>query len=116
MTVDPIVVDCRVEAFSAAVAFIVPDDLHYFGGHFPGMPVVPGVVQVKWAIALGRLYLRAAPAFRGLEALKFQQVMRPGARVVLELVYVEPAGKLRFSFGSESARYSSGRVLLQVTP
>jgi 3-hydroxymyristoyl/3-hydroxydecanoyl-(acyl carrier protein) dehydratase len=116
MTVNPIVLDCRVEAFRAAVDLLVPDDLHYFRGHFPGMPVVPGVVQIKWAIALGRVHLHVAPAFRGLEVLKFQHVMRPGARVALELEYAEAAGKLRFSFGSERTRYSSGRVLLQAAP
>jgi hypothetical protein len=75
-----------------------------------------GVVQIKWAITLGRLYLHPAPAFRGMEALKFQQVMRAGARATLELEYAEATGKLRFSFGSELARYSSGRLLLRAAP
>jgi 3-hydroxymyristoyl/3-hydroxydecanoyl-(acyl carrier protein) dehydratase len=116
MIVDPIVVDCRIRASGAAVELVVPEDLHYFRGHFPGMPIVPGVVQIKWAISLARLYLRAGPAFRGMEALKFQQVMRPGARVTLDLEYADAAGKLRFSFGSEPARYSSGRLILRAVP
>jgi 3-hydroxymyristoyl/3-hydroxydecanoyl-(acyl carrier protein) dehydratase len=116
MVVDPIVVDHRIHASGAVVKLVVPDDLHYLRGHFPGMPIVPGVVQIKWAIMLARLYLHAGQAFRGMEALKFQQVMRAGACATLELEYTEAAAKLRFSFGSELGRYSSGRLLLRAAP
>jgi 3-hydroxymyristoyl/3-hydroxydecanoyl-(acyl carrier protein) dehydratase len=116
MIVDPIVIDCRMRPSGAAVDLVVPEDLHYLRGHFPGMPIVPGVVQIKWAIALARLHLHAGPAFRGMEALKFQQVMHSGARVTLDLEYADAAGKLYFSFSSESTRYSSGRLLLRAVP
>jgi 3-hydroxymyristoyl/3-hydroxydecanoyl-(acyl carrier protein) dehydratase len=116
MIVDPIVAGCRIHASGASIELVVPEDLHYFRGHFPGMPIVPGVVQIKWAISLAQLYLRAGPLFRGMEVLKFRQVMRPGARVILDLAYDEVAAKLHFSFGSEPVRYSSGRLLLQAAP
>jgi 3-hydroxymyristoyl/3-hydroxydecanoyl-(acyl carrier protein) dehydratase len=114
MVVDPVVIGRRVAAIGAAeVDLVVPHDLHYFQGHFPGAPVVPGVVQIKWAIGFARELLHAGREFGGMEALKFQQVMQPGTRATLKLDYAESSGKLRFSFESDRTRYSSGRLLLR---
>lgn len=114
--VEPIVVSERVAGPAAEVTLVVPNDLDYFRGHFPDVPVVPGVVQIKWALLLARRYLGVAGAFTGMEALKFQKVMRPGSRVTLALEYGVDKGKLRFSFDSEQGRHSSGRLLLRATP
>jgi 3-hydroxymyristoyl/3-hydroxydecanoyl-(acyl carrier protein) dehydratase len=111
--VDPIVRSERVDADEAAIELEVPRDLDYFDGHFPGAPVVPGVVLIKWALALARRRLGVAGVFAGVEALKFQHVVRPGAAVTLELKYAEAAGKLHFSFRAGQQRCSSGRVLLR---
>jgi 3-hydroxymyristoyl/3-hydroxydecanoyl-(acyl carrier protein) dehydratase len=116
MTVDPIIAGCRTRASGASVDLVIPEALLYLRGHFPGMPIVPGVVQIKWAISFAHVYLGVAPAIRGMEALRFQQAMLPGARVTLDLEYAEAAGKLQFSFASELARYSSGKLLLRAAP
>jgi 3-hydroxymyristoyl/3-hydroxydecanoyl-(acyl carrier protein) dehydratase len=112
--VDPIVIAQRVRANAAEVDIVVPEDLRYFQGHFPGAPVVPGVVQIKWAIELARRYLAIGEGFAGMEALKFQRAMTPGLSVTLALEHA-PGGKLRFAFASGDVRYSSGRVLLRQT-
>jgi|RhiMethySRZTD1v2_1073278.scaffolds.fasta_scaffold324078_3 3-hydroxymyristoyl/3-hydroxydecanoyl-(acyl carrier protein) dehydratase len=114
MVVDPIVLGKRVDAAGAAeLDLIVPHDLHYFHGHFAGAPVVPGVVQIKWAIGFARELLRTGGEFGGMEALKFQQAMQPGSRATLKLDYAGEGGKLRFSFELDRMRYSSGRILLR---
>ena len=114
--VDPIVVATRVAASGAELDIVVPDDLSYFEGHFPGAPVVPGVVQIKWAIELARGVLGIPTGFAGVEALKFQRPLMPGARATLALEYTPTDRKLRFSFVSSRARYSSGSVLLGTAP
>jgi 3-hydroxymyristoyl/3-hydroxydecanoyl-(acyl carrier protein) dehydratase len=113
--VEPIVVARRVAAPVAEIEVVVPSDLRYFDGHFPGAPVVPGVVQIKWALELARRYLDVGGGFAGLERLKFQQLMTPGTRATLTLQHEASAHKVQFSFASASAdaRYSSGRLLLR---
>jgi 3-hydroxymyristoyl/3-hydroxydecanoyl-(acyl carrier protein) dehydratase len=110
--VEPIVVQNRVRADAAEIDLVVPADLRYFKGHFPGTPVVPGVVQIKWAILLAQRYLAIGGGFAGLENVKFQRAMTPGSSVTLTLEYAAAACKLHFSFASADARYSSGRVIL----
>ena len=61
----------------AVFEFIAPRDLLYFDGHFPGRPILPGVVQVDWVIAFGRECFDLPPFFRAIHALKFHRVIPP---------------------------------------
>lgn len=90
----------------------VPPDLAYFSGHFPKAPVLPGVVQVEWALNLGRQLLKLDGAFAGMEVLKFQQLVRPGDAIQLHLRFDAERGKLYFAYRNDTATCSSGRILL----
>ncbi|MBK5340730.1 acyl-CoA synthetase family protein [Pseudomonas sp. TH49] len=90
----------------------VPPDLAYFSGHFPKAPVLPGVVQVEWALNLGRHLLNLPGKFAGMEVLKFQQLVRPGDEIQLHLRFDPERGKLYFAYRNETATCSSGRILL----
>jgi len=90
----------------------VPPDLAYFSGHFPEAPVLPGVVQVEWALNLGRQLLKLDGAFAGMEVLKFQQLVRPGDEIQLHLRFDAERGKLYFAYRNATATCSSGRILL----
>ena len=90
----------------------VPPDLTYFSGHFPKAPVLPGVVQVEWALNLGRQLLNLPGAFAGMEVLKFQQLVRPGDEIQLHLRFDAERGKLYFAYRNDTATCSSGRILL----
>ncbi|MFL6671938.1 MAG: AMP-binding protein [Massilia sp.] len=89
----------------------VPPDLLYFDGHFAVAPVLPGVVQVDWAILFGRRHLALAPVFKAINALKFQQMIRPGAPVQLELVHDQARESLNFRYFSSAGPHASGRIL-----
>jgi len=93
----------------------VPPDLAYFSGHFPKAPVLPGVVQVEWALDLARQLLNLTGAFAGMEVLKFQQLVRPGDEVQLHLRFDAERGKLYFAYRNATATCSSGRILLGTT-
>lgn len=92
----------------------VPPDLAYFSGHFPKAPVLPGVVQVEWALNLGRQLLNQSGPFAGMEVLKFQQLVRPGDEIQLHLRFDPERSKLYFAYRNDTATCSSGRILLGV--
>jgi len=67
----------------------------YFQGHFPGAPVMPGVLQVEaMAQAGGILALRTVkfdPAthvmlFMAIDAVKFRKAVTPGDQLIIEVV------------------------------
>jgi beta-hydroxyacyl-ACP dehydratase FabZ len=67
----------------------------YFQGHFPGVPVMPGVLQIEaMAQAGGILASRAVefdPAthvmlFMAIDAVKFRKAVTPGDQLMIEVV------------------------------
>ena len=63
---------------------------HYFAGHFPGNPVMPGVLQLEaMAQAAGVLLLRRGTAegkvtlFLSADKVKFRKAVRPGDQLVI---------------------------------
>lgn len=95
----------------AVLAIDVAADAPYLEGHFAGVPVLAGVVQVEWAVRFGRELLAPSGGFQRLEALKFQQVIRPGDAVRLDLRWDEERATLSFGYTSPAGQLASGRVV-----
>lgn len=96
------------------LSLMVPPDLACFSGHFPTAPVLPGVVQVDWAMQFGQSLIDLPPSFAGMEVLKFQQLVRPGEGLSLTLRFDAARSKLHFTFkNARQAACSSGRILLE---
>lgn len=100
----------RVGAGNARMTLEVPERLAYLDGHFDGFPLVPGVVMIQWAIELAGEAFGPLGGFRGVERLKFQRMLRPGARFTLELT--RRPGRLTFLLDSRDGRHASGQVRL----
>jgi len=96
---------------SVVLQLHVPPDLLYFDGHFPGAPILAGVVQVDWALALGRQYFHLPARFHALQALKFQRVVTPGTTLTLELENDTQKNALAFRLHSAGGQHASGRIL-----
>lgn len=92
------------------LALRVPVDLVYFPGHFPQAPVVPGVVQIGWALALAATRLGTPLRCHAMEALKFQHLLRPGDGASLTLHHDTVRGKLHFAYRHGDKAFSSGRL------
>ncbi len=97
----------------AEFELIVPEQLYYLQGHFPDRPVLPGVIQIHWAIQLARRTLSTNGVFKGFEALKFHQIIEPLLRLKLTLERSEKTGKLIFSYVSDAGVHSQGRILFE---
>ncbi len=108
----PIVTPLQLTAQHVQLSLQVPPDLLYFNGHFPGAPILPGVVQTDWALALGRRHFALPPRFLGVNALKFQRVITPGMTVMLDLQYDADKATLAFRLHSAGGQHASGRFLL----
>jgi acyl-coenzyme A synthetase/AMP-(fatty) acid ligase/3-hydroxymyristoyl/3-hydroxydecanoyl-(acyl carrier protein) dehydratase len=108
----PEVLDAQAQDGGWVLTLGVPVDLAHFSGHFPQTPVLPGVVQVDWALQLAQQQMQLPPRFAGMEVLKFQQLLRPGDQVELTLSFDEQRSKLHFAFRQNGNAASSGRILL----
>jgi 3-hydroxymyristoyl/3-hydroxydecanoyl-(acyl carrier protein) dehydratase len=85
--------------------------LFYFDGHFPGVPILAGVVQIHWVIAYGRQCFDLPPVFLGIHALKFQRIITPEKPFTLELVHEPAKSCLSFKITSRIGTHTSGRVM-----
>ncbi|HZD41478.1 MAG TPA: AMP-binding protein, partial [Terriglobales bacterium] len=99
------------DARHAVLEFTAPSDLAYFDGHFPGRPILAGVVQIDWVIACGRQYFDLPPAFLGIHGLKFQRIIAPEKPFTLELVHEPAASCLSFKITSPFGTHTSGRMM-----
>ena len=96
----------------AVLEMNIGTDLKVLEGHFVEAAVVPGVAQLDWAINWGREAFKYPGHLLRLEVLKFQALMMPGHQVKLVLDWNPEKKTLTFKFSSETASFSSGRVVL----
>lgn len=94
-------------AAASALAFTIPADHPALPGHFPGHPVVPGVVLLDHAIrAIGTALNRPLHAWR-LGSAKFLSPVAPGEP--LDLAYDTAAGgAIRFTLRVGSREVATG--------
>ena len=83
-----------------------PDD-DCFKGHFPELPVLPGVVQAHWALQLAELLGFDPASFSGFPRVKFKLIARPPLEIE---IFVERKTDVSFRFrvSSEGGLHSEG--------
>ncbi|MDB5050197.1 MAG: hypothetical protein JWO30_3268 [Fibrobacteres bacterium] len=110
--VNPVILETRrLENGAAVLELEIPAELEHFRGHFPQLPLLPGVVQLDWAILEGARLFGPFGAFRGLQALKFQRPIFPGMRISLELARLKDKSGISFKYDSSQGRHASGQAI-----
>ena len=114
---DPIVTEVhKIGLDAVTVVLSLPAEHPAFDGHFPGHPILPGVVQVDWAVRLAETYLEtASPSTRDLQ-VKFRRPMSPQATVSLDLRVNRVRNLLDFVYRHGEAIASNGRIRLDPPP
>lgn len=71
----------------------------YFAGHFPGNPVMPGVLILEALAQTGAVAILSLPEnrgktayFAGIDKAKFKQMVRPGDTLKLETTIIRSKG------------------------
>lgn len=94
---------------------LVSADLPCFEGHFPDHPILPGVVQVDWAVTLGQQFFEITGEFAGLEAVKFMRITQPGQTITVALKWQSEKGKLHYRLLSDGIDHTSGRAVFSIS-
>lgn len=75
----------------------------FFPGHFPDIPIMPGVLQLEAAAQLSCIAMLLLPEYRegylgiftGLDSVKFRRMVVPGDQLILKV----ELSKFRYPFG-----------------
>ena len=88
---------CALTETGWAQSFIFPDDFGAFDGHFPGQPILPGVVQTLAAFTAIESQHGAPFKLRSIRKAKFAKQINPDERILVAWVKLESAnGSLEY--------------------
>lgn len=88
------------------------EDEFFVQGHFPGYPIVPGVIQCECCLQAGAILLseqtpaveEAVPVATRLDGVKFKRIVRPGDTVEIQATLNDRVS---------NAYFLTGKVLLE---
>lgn len=87
--------------------YTVRGDEFFLQGHFPGHPIVPGVIQCEMiaqtAVALIPEAKGCTPLYTGLNNVKFKNPLLPGDTAVMTVALTNRRGVFCFAKGNLSA-------------
>jgi 3-hydroxymyristoyl/3-hydroxydecanoyl-(acyl carrier protein) dehydratase len=88
----------------------ISPQLDWFRGHFPGNPVLPGVVQLHWAVTVALAFFRFRFVPLEIKRLKFKNIVVP-PKVVELTVCRSDRNEVQFAYTSQGQQHSEGRLV-----
>ncbi len=112
MKFDPEILEESVVDNRAEFSLLVSPDLAHFPGHFPGQPLLPGVVEIDWAVRLAqRHFTLPSQRFSALKNLKFTSPVLPGTTLKLVLLWSAEKSRLEFTYTAGERACATGHLL-----
>ncbi len=68
---------------------VIPENLIYFSGHFPGAPILPGVAQIRFVTSLIGRHLESSVMLTRLSRVKFTAPISPGDQLKVEITLMD---------------------------
>jgi acyl-CoA synthetase (AMP-forming)/AMP-acid ligase II len=109
----PVLLSERRDTRTLSRQLRVPADLAFLEGHFPGRPIVAGVVQIHWVLLAARDLVGPELRVRALEGVRFRDLLLADQVFQLELERSESGEALRFQLFEGERAFASGKVLLR---
>ena len=94
----PKVLQRETTEHSLAVRFSVPSDLLFCEGHFPGHPIVPGFVLIRWGLFWINEQWGRHFQIDAISIIKFKRAVTPGQDYRFYAQWQVEQSALRFSF------------------
>ena len=91
------VVDIELGKYITAIKNVTVNE-PFFNGHFPGNPVMPGVLQIEALAQVGGILVmnsieepeKHIPYLAGIENFRFRKMVSPGDTLVMRLRFIAP--------------------------
>jgi hypothetical protein len=106
----PEVREMRAAVGAVELDLAIPGNLAYLDGHFPGLPIVPGVALIDWVIEFAARHLPLRVEAAQTFLVKFRHVMRPGELVTLSLRYEAGRRQLAFAYRNDARPLATGTI------
>lgn len=100
----------RVSDNKVELGLKIPKDLAYFEGHFPELPIVPGVVQLHWAVEFAKEIFKIPGFISQGSQIKFSNLMYPLDELCLVLEHLPQKYMVHYSYKTDDKTYASGRL------
>jgi 3-hydroxyacyl-[acyl-carrier-protein] dehydratase len=109
----------EIDEKSAVGVKYIDKDEYYFKGHFPELPVMPGVLIIESIAQVGAVILLRDPKyhgkiayFTGIKEAKFRRSVVPGDKLVIHCTLTKIRGA--FGFG-EGKAFVNGELVCETT-
>lgn len=86
---------------SARARWTLPHDAPFLAGHFPGQPIMPGVLVIEALAQTGALAVLSEPdnrgklaLFAGIDKARFRRPVSPGDEIELSMVLTRKRGPM----------------------